>query len=219
MFPHLLMRLTAPWILGATLGLGLATTASAISDTQFQQAFSRFVQASAGDSAAIDAAAQAFQDLVKIEPANPVLHAYAGSAIAMQAGNSWLPWKKMSLAEDGLAELDKALSLLSPAHEAPVQNGTPGVLEVKFVAANTFLAVPEFMHRRERGAKLLGEVLAHPLLASAPLGFRGSVWLKAAKEASKAQKPAEAKRYLNLIVQQQAPQAAQAQALLKGMAL
>lgn len=218
MFPHSLLRLISPWILGAALGVSLAASADTVSDAQFQSAFSRFMQAGSGDSTAIDDAAQAFQTLARTEPTNPVLHAYAGAATAMQAGNSWLPWKKMSLAEDGLAALDKALSLLTPAHDAPARSGTPATLEVKFVAANTFLGVPSFMNRHERGAKLLGEVLASPQLATAPLGFRGSVWLKAAKEASKAQKPAEAKHYLELIVQQQAPQSAQAQALLKGLA-
>jgi len=198
--------------------VGLASTALAIPEPQFQSAFQQFLQASGGDSSAIDHAAEAFSGLVKSEPTNPVLLAYAGAATAMKAGTTWLPWKKLGHAEDGLAQLDKALSLLTAAHDAPVQNGTPGVLEVKFVAANTFLAVPEFMHRRERGAKLLNDVVASPLLAGAPLGFKGTVWLKAANEASKAQNPTEAKRYLDLIVQQQAPQAAQAQALLKGMA-
>lgn len=197
--------------------IGLARAAIAIPEPQFQSAFQQFVQASAGDTAAIEHAAEAFSGLVRSEPTNPVLLAYAGAATAMKATTTWLPWKKLGFAEDGLAQLDKALILLTPAHEAPVQNGTPGVLEVKFVAANTFLAVPGFMHRQERGTKLLGEVVASPLLASAPLGFKGTVWLKAAKEASKAQNPTEAKRYLDLIVQQQAPQAAQAQALLKGL--
>lgn len=197
--------------------IGLASTAIAVPEPQFQSAFQQFLQASSGDNSAIEHAAEAFSGLVKSEPTNPVLLAYAGASTAMRATTTWLPWKKLGYAEDGLAQLDKALSLLTPAHDAPVQNGTPGVLEVKFVAANTFLAVPEFMHRRERGTKLLGEVVASPLLASAPLGFKGNVWLKAAKEASKAQNPADAKRYLDLIVQQQAPQAAQAQALLKGM--
>jgi hypothetical protein len=197
--------------------VGLTSAAIAVPEAQFQSAFQQFLQASGGDTVAIEHAAEAFSGLVKSEPTNPVLLAYAGAATAMRAGTTWLPWKKMGFAEDGLAQLDKALTLLTPAHEAPVQNGTPGVLEVKFVAANTFLAVPGFMHRQERGTKLLGEVLGSPLLAGAPLGFKGTVWLKAAKEASKAQNPTEAKRYLDLIVQQQAPQAAQAQALLKGM--
>ncbi|MFZ2306972.1 MAG: hypothetical protein WAW73_18895 [Rhodoferax sp.] len=216
---HLLPRLRRIRQLAVCTALvGLTSAAVAVPEAQFNSAFQQFLQASAGDSAAIEHAAEAFSGLVKSEPTNPVLLAYAGAATAMKATTTWLPWKKMGFAEDGLAQLDKALSLLNTAHEAPVQNGTPGVLEVKFVAANTFLAVPGFMHRQERGAKLLGEVLSSPLLANAPLAFKGTVWLKAAKEASKAQNPSEAKRYLDLIVQQQAPQAAQAQALLKGLA-
>ncbi len=197
----------------------LGATAMAAPEDQFQTAFKHFIQASGGDTAAIEQAAEAFSGLLLSEPTNPVLMAYAGSATSMKANTTMLPWKKMAYAEDGLAKLDKALALLSPAHDAPVQNGTPGVLDVKFVASNTFLAVPGFMNRGERGAKLLGEVVASPLLATAPLPFRGSVWLTAAKEANKAKNPTEAKRYLDLIVQQQAPQAAQAQALLKSLAI
>lgn len=204
------------WAASALL-VGLASAAMAVPEPQFQSAFKEFLQASAGDRSAIERAAEAFSGLVRSEPSNPVLLAYAGAATAMKAGTTWLPWKKMGFAEDGLAQLDKALALLTPAHNAPVQNGTPGVLEVKVVAANTFLAVPGFLHRQERGTRLLGEVLSSPLLANAPLGFRGTVWLKAAQEASKARNTAEARRCLDLIVQHQAPQAAQAQALLKGL--
>jgi hypothetical protein len=195
----------------------LASVALAVPEAQFQSAFQQFLLASAGDSAAIEHAAEAFSGLVKSEPANPVLLAYSGAATAMKATTTWLPWKKMSYADDGLAQLDKALSLLSPAHDTAIQNGTPGVLEVKYVAANTFLAVPGFMHRHDRGNKLLDDVLASPLLANAPLGFRGTVWMKAADEAIKAKNTVQAKRYLDLVVQQQAPQAAQAQTLLKGL--
>lgn len=201
----------------STALVGLSSAAMAVPEAQFQSAFQQFLQASAGDSTAIGHAAEAFSGLLKSEPANPVLLAYAGAATAMRAGTTWFPWKKMGFAEDGLAQIDKALALLTVAHNAPVQNGTPGVLEVKFVAANAFLAVPSFMHRAERGNTLLGDVLQSPLLATAPLGFRGTVWLKAATEASKAKDTVAAKRYLDLIVQQQAPQAAQAQALLKGL--
>ncbi len=203
-------------LVASLVALGSAA-AWAAPEAQFQVAFKHFIQASSGDTTAIEQAAEAFSGLLKGEPANPVLMAYAGSATAMKAVTTMLPWKKMTYAEDGLTQLDKALALLSPAHDAPVQHGTPGVLEVKFVASNTFLAVPGFMNRNERGAKLLGEVVDSPLLASAPLPFRGSVWMSAAKEANKAKNTAEAKRLLDLIVQQQAPQAAQAQALLKNL--
>jgi hypothetical protein len=49
------------------------------------------------------------------------------------------------------------------------------------------------------------------------LAFKGSVWLKAATQASSAKNTPEARRYLELIVQSQAPQAAQAQTQLKGL--
>lgn len=201
----------------ATSLVFLGTTAFAVPDAQFQTAFQQFIQASTGDTAAIDGAAEAFSNLLKSEPANPVLMAYTGSATAMRASTAMMPWKKMGYAEDGLAQLDKALAMLNASHDAPMQRGTPGVLEVKYVAANTFLAVPGFMNRKERGTKLLGDVLASPLFATAPLPFKGTVWLKAATEATKANNTVEAKRYLALIVEQQAPQAAKAQELLKGL--
>ncbi len=195
----------------------LCATAHAVPDAQFQPAFQQFIQASAGDTAAIDGAAEAFSNLLKSDPTNPVLMAYAGSATAMKASTAMMPWKKMGYAEDGMAQLDKALAMLNASHDAPVQQGTPGVLEVKFVAANTFLAVPGFMNRKERGTKLLSDVLASPLFATAPVPFKGTVWLKAANEATKASNTAEAKRYLGLIVEQHAPQAPKAQELLKGL--
>jgi hypothetical protein len=198
--------------------LCLGAAAMAVPDAQFQPAFNQFMQASAGDAAAVEGAADAFSSLLKSEPTNPVLMAYTGASTAMKATTTMLPWKKMTYAEDGLALLDKSLAMLNASHDAPMQRGTPGVLEVKFVAANTFLAVPGFMNRHERGTKLLGDVVNSPLFATAPLPFKGTVWLKAAGEATKANNTAEAKRYLGLIVNQQAPQAAKAQALLKGMA-
>lgn len=164
----------------AALILLLATHAFAAPPAQFQSALALFAQARAGDASAIDAAASAFSALLETEPGNPVLMAYAGAATALQATSTWLPWKKMRYAEDGLALLDKSLALLTPAHNAVLQNGPPAALEVRFVAANTFLAVPGFMNRGARGAKLLAEVLASPLLAQSPAQFQGAVRLRAA---------------------------------------
>jgi hypothetical protein len=216
MKPTTVTRRIRQLVLAVSL-IGLGSVSAAVPEAQFQSAFNQFVQATSGDAGAIERATEAFSALLKTEPSNPVLLAYAGAATAMKATTTWLPWKKMAYAEDGLAQLDKALALLSPAHNANVQNGTPGVLEAKFVAANTFLAVPGFMNRGERGARLLSDVVSSPLLANAPLGFKGSVWLKAANHASNAKNTVEAKRYLELIVHNQAPQTAQAQMLLKGL--
>jgi len=201
----------------AALALAATINAHAVAEAQFQSAFQQFMHASAGDSAAVAPAVEGFGALLRAEPGNPVLMAYAGAATAMQARTTWLPWKKMSYAEDGLALLDKSLALLGPAHDAVIQNGTPGALEVRFVAANTFLAVPGFMNRGARGAKLLADVLASPLFAQAPLGFQGSVWMRAAALAAQEQRNTDARRYLAEVVQRNAPQAEAARAQLKGL--
>ena len=149
--------------------------AQAVPDAQFEPAFQVFMRAAQGEEAAIAQAADAFAALLKAEPANPVLQAYSGAAMAMRARTTMLPWRKMAYAEDGLAQLDKALALLAPAHEAVGQNQVPAVLDVKLVAANTFLALPRMMNRHDRGIKLLTEVRSSPLLASAPAPFREAV--------------------------------------------
>lgn len=156
--------------------------ALAAPDEPHAPAFQSFLRATQGDKTAIPEAAQAFAALARAEPANPVLQAYSGAAIAMRAQTTLLPWRKMAYAEDGLAQLDKALALLGPAHEAVGQNQVPAMLDVKLVAANTFLALPRMMNRRDRGLKLLTEVRSSHLLASAPAPFREAVD-KAARKA------------------------------------
>ena len=43
------------------------------------------------------------------------------------------------------------------------------------MAANTFLAVPGFMNRHERGVKLVKDLLASPALATTPQAFQAAV--------------------------------------------
>ncbi|MEO8060896.1 MAG: hypothetical protein ABI671_21535 [Burkholderiales bacterium] len=198
--------------------LAAASQARAAPEPAFQSAFQQFSQASAGDGAAIDKAADEFAALLKAEPTSPVLMAYAGASESMKARNTALPWKKMSYAEDGLALVDKALAMLTPAHDAALQHGTPGSLDVRFVAANTFLAMPGFMNRGARGAKLLAEVLASPLFGAAPLAFQGTVWMLSASQATKDKRIEDAQRFLNEVIVRNAPQADKARALLKAAA-
>ncbi|HKX40377.1 MAG TPA: hypothetical protein VJO99_04420 [Burkholderiaceae bacterium] len=198
--------------------LAAAGKACAAADGPFQSAFQSFNQASAGNASAVDAAADAFDALLQAEPANPVLLAYSGAATTMKASTTSLPWKKMGYAEDGLARIDKALAMLTPAHDAPLQHNTPGALEVRFVAATTFLAVPPFMNRADRGAKLLADVLASPLFERAPLPFKGAVWMRAAALAAKEQRKDDARRHLDDVIRNAAPQADAARAKLKELA-
>lgn len=195
--------------------LGLQGAFASVAEPQFQAAFQQFQQALKGDDGAAESAADQFENLLKAEPADPVLMAYAGASLAMKSRSALAPWKKMGYAEDGLAQIDKALALLQPAHDTLVRHGTPESLETRFVAASTFLGLPEMFHRQARGEQLLAEVVSSPLLQRAPLPFQGSVWLRAGQQAMKAQKKDEARRWFGEVVAHNAPQAEAARAKLK----
>ena len=199
----------------ALAALAIALPALAVDPAVYETAFQQFQRAAAGDKDAIEPAAQQFAGLSAAEPADPVLLAYAGAATSMRAKTTLLPWKKMSFAEDGLAQLDKALAMLAPAHEQLQHKGTPATLETRFIAASTFLALPSMFNRQPRGAKLLDDVLANPQLAAAPLGFRGAVWLRAGAAALTDKRPDDARRWFLQVISSGAPQAPAAQAKLK----
>ena len=196
-------------------GLALQGAVAGVTEPQFEAAFRQFQQALQGSDSAADEAADRFAELAQAEPGDPVLLAYAGAATALKARAALLPWKKMGYAEDGLAQVDKALALLQPAHDGSLRHGTPKSLETRFVAATTFLGMPPMFHREARGQALLAEVLASPLLAQAPLAFQGTVWMRAAQQAQKVGQPQEARRWLAQVVQRGAPQADAARAKLQ----
>ena len=210
-----LPALAAAVLVGATL-LAPMAPAQAADTAAYVAALTEFLRgAGEGGDAAIETAAEQFGKLSQAGPNDPVLRAYAGASTSMRARTTMLPWKKMGYAEDGLAQIDKALALLTPAHDAPGYRGVPASLETRFTAAGTFLALPSMFNRGARGAKLLEEVAKSPLLDASPLPFKAAVWLRAGQEAAKAQNAAEARQWLEKVVASGAPQAAAAQARLK----
>lgn len=211
-----LLLASALWLSMAAFGTSAAMAAAP--EAAFEAASQQFTVAQAGDGAAIADALERFRALSQAEPGNPVLLAYTGAATAMQARTTVLPWKKMSYAEDGLAQIDKALAMLGPADDAPLQRGTPGSLETRFIAASTFLSMPSMFHRGARGAALLAEVQASPVFAGSPAGFQGVVLLRAADHAIEERRPDDARRLLQQVVDRGMPQAAAARERLAKLA-
>lgn len=212
-----LMSKLSALVLAASLCLA-PLAAHALDDASFLEATALLQKAQAsGDEAGINAAADRWKALMAAEPTHPITRAYAGSAIAMQSQTTMLPWRKMGFAEDGLAMIDKALALLGPEHDKQLVAGTPTVLLVRFTAASTFLALPGMFNRGPRGEQQLQDVLAHAAFATAPLAFKGAVWMRAGEQASKDSKKDLARQYFDQVVSSQAPQAAVAQTQLKAL--
>lgn len=209
-----LPAMAAAMVIFAACASGAAQT-----DAQplFPQAHEQFLKANAGDEAAIGEAVARFGELAKAEPSDPVVLVYLGAAIAMQARTTWLPWKKISYAEDGMALQDKAITLLGPKHDAQLSTGVPASIVVRFTAASTFLAVPGFFNRGEQGARLLREVLASAQFDSSPALYKATVWMRAAKLAIDRKHPDEARRYLESVAGSGTPLAEAAKTQLSGL--
>lgn len=170
---------TLALLIALCLGISNAATSTAapvVSDADFNDARASFLKGSAGDSAATSKAAAQFAELLKRDPSNPLLIAYHGAAVAMRARDAWFPWRKMSYAEDGLAEIDRALAAIRPQDETTRVQGVPTAIQAKFVAANSYLAMPANMNRHAQGEKLLSDMLTSPAFAASPLGFRKAVY-------------------------------------------
>jgi len=201
--------------LALCLSFGAATAAT--TDAQFQAAFQTFQAAQNGDSAALDVAADQFNALLKAEPGHPMLMVYAGAATSLKAKSTFMPWKKIGYAEDGLALIDKGLALLQPAHDTALLNRSPVSLQARFTAASTFLNLPAFFNRNARGVKLLADVHGSPLLSQATPGFQGAVLMRAGEQAAKEFRNADARRDFQAVIQRQLPQAEAAKAQLQGL--
>jgi len=168
-----------------------------------------------GDETLVPAAVEAFKKLNKQDPSNAVVLVNLGAVTSMMARTTVLPWRKISYAEDGMALQDKALAMLSPSTEKVVFDGVETGLRVRFIAANTFVAVPRFFNRGAQGSRLMAEVQASPSFDAAPLAFKGAVWLRAAKLAAEQKKPEDAKALATRVVDANAPQADAAKSLLQ----
>ena len=192
-------------------------SAHALPEPAMQTAVGQFTAATRGKAEATDPSIEQFQALLKAEPGHPLLLSYLGAATTLKARDAWAPWKKMGYAEDGLAQIDKALGLLTPEHEQRLYQGTAISLQTRFVAANTFLGLPDMFNRGPRGRLLLDEIQASPQFAKAPAGFQGAVLMRAARQAEQAKQGDRARALLQQVVDRQLPQAAEAQAALKGL--
>lgn len=157
--------------------------------------------------------ASTFNNMLQQEPGNPLLMSYAGAATAKSSLDKLAKGEKTMALEDGTAMVEQALQLAS--NSVAMHGSVPVALEVRFVAASTYLAVPKVMNRHDKGEQLLKDVIDASQFAQTDVNFRGAVWMRAATLAAEKNRADEAKKYLNEIVRHNAPQSQKAAQLLQ----
>lgn len=93
---------------------------------------------------------EAFAKLLESDPSNPLYMTYLGSTWMLKARDAWFPWNKMKHAERGLALMDKALSLLGPAHGEALPGQMSVSAQVRSIAAIGFVRLPDARFKRLR---------------------------------------------------------------------
>jgi len=199
--------------LGA-MALSMACLAPA-SASDFDSAIAIFAKARSGDNAATEQAVAAFQGLLRNEPDNALVMAYAGVSTAMQANGTMMPWKKLGFAKEGIAIIDKAVALLAGPHSSVPNRKVPDVMEVRLLAARTYLAMPDSLGKGAAAAKLIQEVMANPLFAGATANFRAETWFAAAGVAKAEKRHDDARKYLNDVIALNTPLTDAARSMLK----
>lgn len=149
-----------------------ATYASAapqeVAPAGYSQARQQFLAGAKGDSSARDASIDAFRAMAAALPGHPLLMAYEGAGITLQARDAMMPWTKMTLAEKGANAIEKALNQLTPAHDEALFAGVPESMEIRMVAAETLLQLPDFMQRAPIGKRAIDAAIASPLFQHCP---------------------------------------------------
>lgn len=163
-------------------------------DSQLTEARNTFLKGVDGDKRAVRDATRQFRSMSQGHPDDPVYLAYLGASLTLQARDEPNGIEKQRLTEEGLTKIDRALGLLSANDALP----PPRRLEALLVAANSFIHIPSFFNRYEKGKGLLYEILESPDFDGMAAGFRSAAYMAAALVASGSGDESGYHRYLTL---------------------
>jgi len=165
-------------------------------DSELTEARNIFLQGVDGDKRAVRNAVNRFRSLNLGHPNDPVFLAYFGASITLQGRDAPNNIDKKRLTEEGLGRIDQALKRLPPNDIK--RSSRP--LDTMLVAANSFIHIPSFFNRYERGKQLLREILKHRDFNEMAAGFKAATYLAAALVANGDGDEKEYRRYLDLTV-------------------
>ncbi len=155
---------------------GISTALAGDIDSELTAARHLFLQGVDGDKRVVRKATLRFGALIASYPREPVFLAYHGACITLQGRDAPNNLDKQRLTEEGLGEIDRALDML----KASADQGSPHYLDTLLVAANSYIHIPAFFDRNDKGKRLLQEILAHPAFNGMAAGYKAATYLAAA---------------------------------------
>lgn len=145
-----------------------------------------------GEKEAASEAETALEKALAIAPEDPMVLTYHGSLLVLKGRDAKLPFRKMQLANSGLAKMENAVRL------------APEDVEIRMQRALHCLGVPPIFNRADTAvvdfSYLLRLAEKHPRMI--PEKMQASIMLELAEAYMVVRKPSEAERLLSHIVEQ-----------------
>lgn len=166
-------------VLKILLTISIMLTAMPVNANPTPAIISEYNQAVAGDDAKVESAYQSLVQLIEQQGAKPLSLVYLGSTQTLQGREAFLPWKKMKYTEQGLATIDKGLSMLDTLplnvdQQLRVQ-GLPERYLSQAMAAVTYTSLPTMFNHFDRGYDLYLTMLTEPEFIQQP--FSATAWV------------------------------------------
>jgi len=165
-------------------------------DQDLSAARTVFLQGVDGDKHAVRKATQRFKSLNHRNPQEPVLLAYLGACMTLQGRDAANNLDKRRLTEDGLGKIDRALAMQADSADQDAVHH----LDTLLVAANSFIHIPAFFNRHDKGKQLLQQILDDNGFDAMAAGFKAATYLAAALVANGDGDDAGYRHYLDLTV-------------------
>ncbi|AWF80694.1 hypothetical protein BTJ40_07620 [Microbulbifer sp. A4B17] len=148
------------------MNLGMSISSFAAVDAQMEGLYQKATK-QGGD--AVEESYEIFKLAQKEDPTDPVVLFYLGASETLMAKESLLPWRKVSYAENGIARMDKALTMIEEMEDpGRPSHGVPQDILLKGIAATTFTKVPKFFNAFDRGFELYRELMSDPRMGYLP---------------------------------------------------
>ncbi|MCW8876458.1 MAG: hypothetical protein OQJ89_14425 [Kangiellaceae bacterium] len=170
------------------------------------EVINQYSAAAKGDSDANEKAHEELTKLHKRYPNSALINAVLGSAEAMRARDSFIPWRQLKYLEKGMALIDKGINLLQPNDHVRKFEGIPVSLWVRNTAGCTFIEVPEMFNRLEIGYEILKKTIISKEVARLPFSQKASTYLCAGIAAEKMGEKQVAREYLEAITRELPPE-------------
>lgn len=182
-----------------------------------EEMIQRYTQAAQGKTQLVEPLYQELEGLIAQDGANGLTLVYLGSTRTLMGRDAFLPWKKMRFSEEGLATIDKGLSLINEEATQAQRFGLPTRMLAIAVAAATYTAMPDMFNHFERGYDLYLTLLADPNFQAQPFASTAWIYRLAIVAALRAEDPSQARVWLQTMQRADAnhPDTQQAQTLFK----